>query len=247
MGPYTPLLSHPILTPHCFTTTAIHPPRISASRSHFFRSTVMERTQQWAKTQALSPAPLPVPSGAARKDLKRAFPPPEWAPHGRNSVIAQTISNRMESSGDDVSSTPSPLDTDSSTETSELSEITDDCEDDEGVMSEPGPDDLDEPWPYTFKASETVWVKVPDGTWHIGKVHGPKTKTGSTRQVCFFSYRPSITRLKSPSIVQKEGLFYPVIYRRQSNFRRYFAPLNGEIKPDTSRTRKLLRDAGYIL
>ncbi|KAI0312884.1 hypothetical protein OF83DRAFT_1066466 [Amylostereum chailletii] len=132
----------------------------------------------------------------------------------------------MESSGDDVSSTPSPLDTDSSTETSELSEITDDCEDDEGVMNEPGPDDLDEPWLYTFKASESVWVKVPDGTWHMGKVHGPKTKTGSTRQ---------------------EGLFYPVIYRRQSNFRRYFAPLNGEIKPDTLRTRKLLRDAGYIL
>lgn len=46
---------------------------------------------------------------------------------------------------------------------------------------------------------------------------------------------------------QKEGIFYPAVYRPgKANLRKYFAPLNGEIKPDTPRTRMLLRDAGLL-
>ena len=47
-------------------------------------------------------------------------------------------------------------------------------------------------------------------------------------------------------LLQKEGLFYPVIFRIGTRIRKHFAPLNGEIKPDTSRTRTLLRRAGWL-
>ena len=40
----------------------------------------------------------------------------------------------------------------------------------------------------------------------------------------------------------KQGTFYSVRYRR--NVRRYFAPLLGDIKPDTPRVRRLLELAG---
>lgn len=46
---------------------------------------------------------------------------------------------------------------------------------------------------------------------------------------------------------QGEGTFYLAVYRPgRANLRKYFAPLNGEIKPDTPRTRRLLREAGLL-
>lgn len=45
-------------------------------------------------------------------------------------------------------------------------------------------------------------------------------------------------------ILQKEGLFYPVVFN--DKIRKYFAPLNGEIKPDTIHVRHLLKDAGWL-
>ena len=38
------------------------------------------------------------------------------------------------------------------------------------------------------------------------------------------------------------GTFWPVKYRH--NLRRHFAPLLGEIKPDTPRVRQLLKETG---
>ncbi|KAI0034968.1 hypothetical protein K488DRAFT_25057, partial [Vararia minispora EC-137] len=91
---------------------------------------------------------------------------------------------------------------------------------------EPGPDDLDEPWPYEFRPGQSVWVKASDGNWYGGEISGSRVKRGPTRQ--------------------KEGVFYPVAFRLPThhNIRKFFAPLNGEIKPDSRCVRKLLREAG---
>ncbi|KAI0005317.1 hypothetical protein BJV74DRAFT_803360 [Russula compacta] len=91
---------------------------------------------------------------------------------------------------------------------------------------DPGPDDLDDPWPYTFRTGDSVWIRTEGGNWHPGKVSSNNVKRGPTRQ--------------------KEGLFYPVIFGASTRIRKYFAPLNGEIKPDTPRTRILLRQAGRL-
>ncbi|KAL0578827.1 hypothetical protein V5O48_003151 [Marasmius crinis-equi] len=85
------------------------------------------------------------------------------------------------------------------------------------------PEHLDDIWPYTFQAGESVWVKTAGGNWVRGKVTSDITRKGATRE--------------------KEGLYYPVKY--DTKFRKYFSPLNGEIKPDTLHTRRLLERDGY--
>ncbi|THV01260.1 hypothetical protein K435DRAFT_718226 [Dendrothele bispora CBS 962.96] len=84
-------------------------------------------------------------------------------------------------------------------------------------------DDLDEAYPYTFHTGDSVWVRTAGGNWHQGRVSGETTRKGQTRE--------------------REGLFYPVKF--DGKIRKYFAPLNGEIKPDTPHTRRLLKEAGW--
>ncbi|KAF9261967.1 hypothetical protein L218DRAFT_960925 [Marasmius fiardii PR-910] len=85
------------------------------------------------------------------------------------------------------------------------------------------PVDLDDGWGYTFQAGESVWVRTAGGNWLRGRVSSEITRKGFTRM--------------------NEGLFYPVKF--DNKLRKYFAPLNGEIKPDTPHTRRLLKEAGY--
>ncbi|KAF5382812.1 hypothetical protein D9757_007337 [Collybiopsis confluens] len=96
--------------------------------------------------------------------------------------------------------------------------------DSESTLNEPLPEDLDESWPYTFHTGQAVWIRTSGGNWHVGRVSGETTRKGQTRE--------------------KEGLFYPVKF--DSKLRKYFAPLNGEIKPDTQHTRRLLKEAGWL-
>lgn len=98
------------------------------------------------------------------------------------------------------------------------------------------------------QAGDAVWIRGGGDKWYIAKV-GKNTRKGATRQVCRHC---SLSVLGSSSMLtifveQKEGIFYPAVYRPgRANLRKYFAPLNGEIKPDTPRTRRLLRDAGLL-
>jgi len=84
--------------------------------------------------------------------------------------------------------------------------------------------DLDDVFDFSPKSGEFVWVKAKTTTetWYKGLVM-KGTKSGPIRQ-------------------GKEGTFYLVRYRH--NLRRYFAPLLGDIKPDTPEIRQLLNDAG---
>ncbi|KIY62207.1 hypothetical protein CYLTODRAFT_361836 [Cylindrobasidium torrendii FP15055 ss-10] len=87
------------------------------------------------------------------------------------------------------------------------------------------PTDLDESWPYTFRAGDRVWVRIAEDDWRSGEIFGNKTKSGPTRE--------------------KEGTFYPVVLTT-NRVRKWFAPLNGDIKPDSTHIRRLLDDAGLL-
>ncbi|PCH33097.1 hypothetical protein WOLCODRAFT_134896 [Wolfiporia cocos MD-104 SS10] len=86
------------------------------------------------------------------------------------------------------------------------------------------PDELDEPITYMFQNGDAVWIKTEDGEWTQGTISGSNTRKGATRQ--------------------KEGLFFPVAFNHNS--RRYFAPLNGDIKPDNAEVRRLLSEGGWL-
>ncbi|KAL0945587.1 hypothetical protein HGRIS_014746 [Hohenbuehelia grisea] len=96
--------------------------------------------------------------------------------------------------------------------------------DSDATLSEPQPDDLDEPWPYTFQSGDSVWVRTVGGQWYPGRVTSAPPRKGSTQK--------------------KEGLFYPVVF--DGKLRKFFAPLNGEIKPDIIPVRRLLKEAGWL-
>ncbi|KAG5338244.1 hypothetical protein E4T56_gene18073 [Termitomyces sp. T112] len=98
-------------------------------------------------------------------------------------------------------------------------------DDSDSTLSEPLPLELDEAWSYSFQPGENVWVKTTGGNWRQGRVTGQTTRKGATRQ-------------------SKEGLYYPVVF--DGKIRKYFAPLNGEIKPDTLHTHRLLKEAGWL-
>jgi len=86
--------------------------------------------------------------------------------------------------------------------------------------------DLDEEYDFSPKPGDSVWVKSKSDieTWYQGVVL-KGTRSGTVRQ-------------------GKQGIFYSVRYRH--NLRRYFAPLLGDIKPDTPHVRRLLKQAGLL-
>ncbi|PPQ69232.1 hypothetical protein CVT25_006949 [Psilocybe cyanescens] len=82
---------------------------------------------------------------------------------------------------------------------------------------------------YPFKDQDLVWVRTKGAKWLYGKVSGGPSliRAGRTR------YR-------------KEGLFYPVKFGDRLHLRKYFAPTNGEIKPDTKAVRRSMIQEGLI-
>ncbi|OAX40484.1 hypothetical protein K503DRAFT_768542 [Rhizopogon vinicolor AM-OR11-026] len=92
-----------------------------------------------------------------------------------------------------------------------------------GRFQESEPDAFDEPWPYRFQHGDCVWVRCTGYDWYLGKVSG-QPKVGQT--------------------MMGDGLFWPVTF--DGNKRKYSAPLNGELKPDTPHTKQLLEEAGIL-
>jgi len=107
----------------------------------------------------------------------------------------------------------------------ELGSWSDSSESDSTLNEEADIFDLDESRQYTFQQGERVWVRTAEGNWFPGKINSQTTRKGLTRQ--------------------KEGLFYPVVFF-EGKVRKYFAPLNGEIKPDIPSVRRLLKLGGWI-
>ncbi len=42
------------------------------------------------------------------------------------------------------------------------------------------------------------------------------------------------------------GFYYPVVFGSNQQLRKYFSPLNGEMKPDSYDVRELLRRGGWL-
>ncbi|KAG6856598.1 hypothetical protein H0H87_002690 [Tephrocybe sp. NHM501043] len=102
-----------------------------------------------------------------------------------------------------------------------------DAWDSDSTLYEPGlPIELDEPYPYTFKKDQEVWIKTKNGHWCPGRVLGTPPKSGKTRQ--------------------KDGYYWRVIFGDNGNLRKDFAPLNGEIKPNDANTLRLLKAEGWV-
>lgn len=87
--------------------------------------------------------------------------------------------------------------------------------------------DLNDSRPYVFEKCERAWVRTTKGTWCLGNVTNSPPRVGLTRD--------------------GEGLFYSVIFTLGgARMKKCFAPLNGEIKPDTEEIRDLLKTYGWL-
>ncbi|KAJ7139229.1 hypothetical protein C8R44DRAFT_867395 [Mycena epipterygia] len=101
------------------------------------------------------------------------------------------------------------------------------------------PRHLEDPWAYTFQPNDPVWVRNHD-KWIKGTIFPhSKPKVGS-RNVRISS--PLIIFTTTPNLV-----YWNVQYQDSfgHKLRRNYAPLLGEIKPDTSAVRSLLLKAGF--
>ncbi|KAJ7073471.1 hypothetical protein B0H15DRAFT_1027452 [Mycena belliarum] len=86
---------------------------------------------------------------------------------------------------------------------------------------------LDEPCAYNFKSNDCVWIRN-QGKWIAGRIF-PGARSGPLRSA------------------NGTHDYYSVLYTdRGHKLRRYFAPLLGELKPDTHAVRGLLRAEGWI-
>ncbi|PCH33096.1 hypothetical protein WOLCODRAFT_14517 [Wolfiporia cocos MD-104 SS10] len=101
----------------------------------------------------------------------------------------------------------------------------------EGDLRFEVPEDLDMRWEYTLEAGERVWVKTVEGAWAEGRVADLTPRVGF-----------------SSVYVDVHVVYYPVHFRMRDKpmTRRYFAPLNGDIKPDTPAIRRLLHEGGWL-
>ncbi|KAJ3013554.1 hypothetical protein NUW54_g1529 [Trametes sanguinea] len=88
--------------------------------------------------------------------------------------------------------------------------------------------DLDEPMKCSFREGESVWIRLKDSAhWVPGALSVKGARTTATRE--------------------GTGVAYPVQYKKDGKTRRdYFAPQNGELKPDTPEVRELLAEGGWL-
>jgi hypothetical protein len=90
--------------------------------------------------------------------------------------------------------------------------------DEDEASLETGPEELDDPWPYTFRVrqshsfvakewmliviqvGDSVWIRTEGGNWYPGKVSSNNIKRGQTRQVLNFTLDPISydTKLRLP-------------------------------------------------
>nr|GAT48163.1 predicted protein [Mycena chlorophos] len=89
-----------------------------------------------------------------------------------------------------------------------------------------GPLSLDDPWVYSFKPGESVWVRNHD-KWIAGRI-----------------FPRSVPKIRSTDNLTYWNVLYQDAYGHK--LRRCFAPLLGDLKPDTPRVRSLLREAHWI-
>lgn len=139
----------------------------------------------------------------------------EWLGRQRQEQLGSTSEEESMSESESESESDNASDfeyypDDSSSESDDISDR----------ASKPATPDVDEPWDYTFKRHDTVWVFI-QGRWYIGNV----------MSTFHSKVRPKVK-------------IYTVVFRK--NVKANFAPIDGTIKPDTPHIVKLLRDRNAI-
>ncbi|KAJ7058224.1 hypothetical protein C8F01DRAFT_312143 [Mycena amicta] len=94
------------------------------------------------------------------------------------------------------------------------------------VATGTGPLHLNDPWAYTFKPNEHVWIRHHD-KWISGRI-----------------FPRSVPKIRSTDNLTYWNVLYQDAYGHK--LRRCFSPLLGELKPDTPRIRRMLRAAHWI-
>ncbi|KZP30283.1 hypothetical protein FIBSPDRAFT_946016 [Athelia psychrophila] len=83
---------------------------------------------------------------------------------------------------------------------------------------------IEQPWSYSFQRGENVWIKLC-GKWYPGRIWGHKILKGLTQD-------------------KRDHCMYFCVYF-WNKARKFVSPMNGDVKPDTPHTRKLLKEAGW--
>ncbi|KAJ7447870.1 hypothetical protein B0H11DRAFT_2081838 [Mycena galericulata] len=108
----------------------------------------------------------------------------------------------------------------------QLDDTDSDVDENNASLARYAPRHLDEPWEYIFQPNDRVWIRNHD-KWIKGRIF-PRSvpKMGSSDDITYWN----------------------VLYQDSfgHKLRKYFAPLLGELKPDTSAVRSLLREAHWI-
>ncbi|KAF8140763.1 hypothetical protein K438DRAFT_1834186 [Mycena galopus ATCC 62051] len=101
-----------------------------------------------------------------------------------------------------------------------------DVDENDASLAHEQPHHLNEPWSFPFQPNQKVWIRNHD-KWIRGTIF--------------------------PRSVPKVGLsdnltYWNVLYQDSfgHKLRKYFAPLIGELKPDTPAVRRLLREAHWL-
>ena len=90
-----------------------------------------------------------------------------------------------------------------------------------------------------------MWIRTREDNWYRGRVSG-HPRVGKTRQVRS-SLHPNMLREFLINMPQgKIGLYFPVDFGAKSHVRKYFSPLNGDIKPDIEEIRSILRQGDWL-
>jgi len=88
--------------------------------------------------------------------------------------------------------------------------------------------DLYEIFDYPFKDHDSVWVHIKEhDQWCLGKVAERNIRIG-------------------PTCDRKQSFYYPVVFGENRHIRKYFSPLNGEMKPDNEKIREMLTHGGWL-
>ncbi|KAF9560244.1 hypothetical protein CPC08DRAFT_636812 [Agrocybe pediades] len=80
-----------------------------------------------------------------------------------------------------------------------------------------------------LQLEDKVWVRTGKEIWCSGKI-------------CRKGFRVGQTRVSRTN----KGFYYHVQFGSRMHLRKFFAPMNGEIKPNTEAVRQILEQEGWI-
>ncbi|KAJ7671858.1 hypothetical protein B0H17DRAFT_192567 [Mycena rosella] len=129
----------------------------------------------------------------------------------------------------------------------EDSDMDSDGDENDAALARYEPTHLDAPWAYSFEPNDRVWIRNHD-KWIKGRIFPHSVPKLGSSDVRIFSLPLNFLKFTPFFFAAQNLTYWNVLYQDSfgHKLRKYFAPLLGELKPDTSAVRSLLRDAHWI-